>query len=347
MRSSHRLRRFLFSGVAGSALAALFAGGAGCGGATSNYGLLAPFLFGFSGTVPEVPDSGGRPGGGTGGGGGVGGGSRAPLDPCEETQSRKFVRISMRNQSEDFIHYFLLLIARIDDGTGTVGSVCPDDVDLYTNFGYILVPEGQTQEFGSVCIEGPALTYFHRNGQFRAAGGAQFASAIAPASGATPTFDAFFTSSGAQVPVPDEIIFQNPGSGEGAQLQVSQPDINPCGIVIGVSTSICNQDSFYYVDDQDLFSGSAQLGLGSGRRVASEIQGTGCQCRGITDPAQILGPSGATANNALCNEFLRGGTINYVFLRDDQNPPFPQLVWRVTDSGGAVVHAFDSRAGIQ
>jgi hypothetical protein len=45
--------------------------------------------------------------------------------------------------------------------------------------------------------------------------------------------------------------------------------------------------------------------------------------------------------------FFRGGRIDYVFLREDTDPPFPQLVWRVTDSAGTRAQDFDPRANIQ
>ncbi len=285
---------------------------------------------------------------GVGGGGGAGGGSsRDFVDPCTETQSRKFIRISMRNQSEDFIHYFLFLVAFVATDTGE-GSVCQDDIGLYESFGYNLIPEGSEQSFGNFCIEGPALTYFHRNGQFSAGGtGGALASAISPAQGTTPTFDTFFNSAGAMVPVPDQIIFHNPGTGEGAQLKISRNATAPCDVLIVAGDPECLQDSFYYVDDIDLIVGSDALGIGSGRRVPGEVQGTGCSCLGTNVPAQLLAPSGETASGARCNEFLRGGTIQYVFIREDTNPPIPQLLWRVTDSTGVVSHEFDPRANIQ
>ncbi len=278
---------------------------------------------------------------------GDGGGS---ADPCSEPLNRKFVRISMRSMApSDYIHYFLVLIAYVNGEQYPDGAVCPDDIDLYTAFGYFEIPEGTEREFGNYCIVGPALLYFHESGQFQRAGGvggAQLASAIAPAQGTSPTYDDFFSSAGAQVPVPDLIIFHNPGTGDGAQLKISWSDPNPCALeTIGFADSDCDQDAFYYVDDFDMLSsGSTVLGFGSARRVPSEIQGTGCECLGFDEPAQQLAPSRVTAANAQCNEFFRGGRIDYVFLREDTNPPFPQLVWKVTDAAGALAHDFDPRA---
>lgn len=298
--------------------------------------------------------SGGTGGGGTGGGDGgndnddVGdgsGGTRSDADPCTLAQPQKFIRISMRNQSQDFIHYFLALIAFVRSDTHPDGVVCPDDIGLYTAFGYQQIGEGQTQAFGNECIVGPALLYFHRSGQFRSAGATiNLASGIGPAQGTTPTFDTFFTAAGAQVPVPNQILFHNPGTGEGAGLIVSRVSPDPCGNIIGILDPACQQDAFYYVDEGDLLAGSRGLGQNSGRRIPAEIQGTGCQCLGAGIPFQVVAPSNTTASAALCNEFLRGGRIEYVFFREDRTPPFPQLVWRVTDASGQVVHNFDSRA---
>ena len=151
-------------------------------------------------------------------------------DPCQEPQARKFVRISMRNASDTYVHYFFVLIAFVNGTTYPTGSVCPTDIPLYTSFGYTQIPDGQQQTFGNYCITGPALLYMHRNGQFQAAGGtgAALASAIAPAQGTTPTYDAFFTASSASVPVPDRILFYNPGTTpEGLALKISRNATNP------------------------------------------------------------------------------------------------------------------------
>ena len=107
----------------------------------------------------------------------------------------------------------------------------------------------------------------------------------------------------------------------------------------------CQQDGFYYVDDTDRIAGSAALGVGAGRRVPAEIQGTGCECLGSSLPFQALSLN-LSGQGAACNVFFRGGRIDYVFVRNDTDPPFPQLVWRVTDSNGARAHDFDSRANI-
>jgi hypothetical protein len=313
---------------------------------------------GFLGSIGSSFGYLGRSGGGTGGGDSTDdsdlfdGGGRFDVDPCSESLDRKFVRISMRNMApSDYVHYFLLLIAYVNGEEYPDGAVCPDDIDLYTSFGYTEIREGTEREFGNFCIVGPALLYFHESGQFQRAGGvggAQLASAIAPAQGTSPTYDNFFSSAGAQVPVPDLIIFHNPGAGDGAPLKISWSDPNPCEPEgLGLADPDCDQDAFYYVDEFDMLaSGSTVLGFGSARRVPSEIQGTGCECLGFDEPAQQLAPSRATATNAECNEFLRGGRIDYIFLREDTNPPFPQLVWKVTDSAGAVAHEYDPRADV-
>lgn len=319
----------------------------GCAGTGSafQYLLGSPFpIIGSSGTVG--PGSSGRSTGAD-----IGGSDSGFTDPCQEPQSRKLVRISMRNLSPDYVHYFVAFVAFVNGETYPNGAVCPDDIALYQAFGYTLIPEGGSQAFGHFCIEGPALLYFHRQGRFQTAGGATrggLASAVAPAQGATPTYDQFFSSAGQQVPVPDQILFHNPGTTtEGAALKISDSDPAPCDEnAITLVDPDCQQDAFYYVDETDRIAGSTALGVGSGRRVPSEIQGTGCECLGIQLAYQELAPSGTRALGAACNEFFRGGKIEYVFLREDTDPPFPQLVWRVTDSAGAVAQDFDSRANV-
>lgn len=282
----------------------------------------------------------------TGGdGGGLGGGDRSSVDPCEETQNRKFIRISMRNLvPDDNIHYFLALIALVNSDMHPDGAVCPDDIPIYTSFGYVEIAEGANRSFGNYCIEGPALLYFHENGEFRGGDG-QLASGITPSRGTGATFDRFFNSAGALVPVPNQILFHNPGTGSGFELQISTTPSNACTTTV-LFQNDCSQDAFYYVDDNDLPSGSTALGVGSSRRVPAEIQGTGCDCGLTASGFQVLAPSNTSATSANCNEFLRGGTINYAFVRDDLIPPFPQLVWRVADQGGSIAHEFDPRAGV-
>lgn len=272
----------------------------------------------------------------------------AAVDPCDEPDSRKFITISMRNLATDeYIHYFLVLIAYVNGDTYPDGAVCADDVDLYTSFGYQQIAEGEEEEFGNYCIVGPALLYFHENGQFLTGGGtsgSELASAIEPAQGTNATYDEYFDSGGASVPVPNQIIFHNPGTGEGAALQISTNLTSPCSETTDLlADADCEQDAFYYVDESDLISGSWILGSGSGRRVPNEIQGTGCECTGFENPYQELASSGTDAMDAACNEFLRGGEIEYAFVREDTDPAYPQLLWRVTDDSGTEVHDFDSR----
>jgi hypothetical protein len=332
--------------VAALALAGCLA--AGCGGASSAFQFLLGNPYPFVGGTDDgttAPGVTGRQTGTT-----TGTTTTGFTDPCSEPQNRKFVRISMRNQSSDYVHYFLVLIAYVNSDEYPEGAVCETDRALYTSFGYTSIAAGQSVAFGNYCVVGPALYYFHRNGQFQLAGGAtgrRLASAIGPAQGATPTYDAFFTSSGATVPVPDLILFHNPGSGQGQALKISRNVSDPCAgeIVVGGDPA-CQQDAFYYVDETDRLAGSTALGVGSGRRVPGDIQGTGCECLGVSVPFQILAPSGQRAQGAACNTFFRGGRIDYVFLREDTDPPFPQLVWRVTDATGARAHDFDPRSDI-
>lgn len=276
-------------------------------------------------------------------------GSRTNIDPCTEPLSRKIIRISMRSLCDgDYVHYFLILIAYVNGETYPDGAVCADDIQLYRNFGYVEIAEGREQVLGNYCIRGPALYYFHRSGQFRGGsgtGGSSLGSAIAPAQGSSAAYDTFFTSSGAQVPIPNLILFHNPGTGGGRSLKVFPNRTDPCSLIIAdFGVSDCNQDAFYYVDESDRMTGSTALGPGAGLRVPNDIQGTGCLCLGTEDAFQSLAPSGTSASRANCNEFLRGGRIEYVFLRDDTEPPFPQLLWRVTDQNGGIVHDFDPSA---
>jgi hypothetical protein len=289
--------------------------------------------------------------GGTDGGGGTPpSGGATTDDPCELSEALKVVRISMRNQDPDvYIHYFVAFVAFIHDPDAEVpstGAVCPDDISFYRQNGYsIQIADGDQTTFGNYCINGPALIYFHESGRFRAAGGTGLASAIAPANGEVPTYDSFFTASGADIPVPNIILFHNPGTGEGAALKVSNNAVNPCDPDALGGTPNCQQDAFYYVSEDDRPIGSPQLGFGSFRRAPAEIQGTGCQ-QGLQDARQRLAPIGTTAAQASDNQFLRGGEIEYVFIRQDTDPPIPQLLWQVRDSRGAEAHDFDPRADL-
>jgi hypothetical protein len=285
-------------------------------------------------------------------GSGLTGGGRAGGDACEETQSRKFVTISMRNQSDDYIHYFLHFIAYVQSDTYPDGAVCPDDISLYTSFGYTSVPEGACRAVGHFAIDGPALVYFHRNGSFQGAAGSGLESGIAPAQGTSATYDNFFNASGAQVPIPNWILFHNPGTTtEGRALKYSISDPSPCEAGIVTADPNCEQDSWYYVDENGVRAGSLPARgdlnrAGSYVRFPSEIQGSGCTCGFGNEAWSTLAPAGATARDVLCNEFLRGGRVEYVFIRDDTEPPFPQLVWRVTDTSGSEAHDFDERANV-
>jgi hypothetical protein len=337
--------RIWLSSLACATVAGLLAGCGGSGGSSGLSLIGTPFLVGSSSTTRTGPgNTGSRPGST-----GIAG-ARASIDPCTESQARKFIRISMRNLAQDDVHYFLVLVAFVNGSEHPDGAVCPTDRALYQQFGYTTtIDAGQNFQFGDYCITGPALIYFYQNGQFQGAGTQGLASAIAPAQGTSATYDTFFGPAGQQVPVPNWILFHNPGTTtEGRTLNVAQKPADPCAILISTSVpSVCQQDSFYYVDETDVRAGSTVLGSGSYVRVPTEIQGTGCQCGVGNLGYQQLAPSGTTAATALCNEFLRGGRIDYVFVRDDTDPPYPQLLWRVSDSGGARAHNFDPRAGIQ
>jgi hypothetical protein len=350
LRSSDRLA----AGVAGALLLTLIIALTSCGGGGTGWEFVDPWPT-TSGTGGTTTGPGST---GTSTGGQQSATDRSPGDPCTVPLARKFVTISMRNFSQDYVHYFFVAIAFIKvDTTATTpviptfdgtefpnGAVCPADISLYTQRGYIPVGAGVSVEFGDYCITGPALYYYHRQGNFRIAAGtsdAGLGSAIAPAQGSLPSFDNFFTSAGAQFPVPDLILFHNPGSGGGAALKISSPTPQPCSTsTTSTGAQPCVRDSFYYVAFDDVMIGSRQLGVGSGRRVPSEIQGTGCECQGSSQAYQILAPPNLRAAGANCNEFFRGGRIDYAFFEEDTTPPFPQLVWRVTDASGSVAHDY-------
>lgn len=341
---AQRWGRTTLAGMVGF-LATLTAGCGGVGSMLDVLGMPFPYVGGTGGTTG--PGTSGRQTGST-----IGTGTSGFTDPCAEPQARKFIRISMRNYAEDHVHYFMVLVAYVNGTEYPEGAVCPDDVALYTSFGYTQVRAGESLPFGNLCIRGPALVYFHRSGQFRSTGGVSgstLASAVGPAQGASPTYDNAFTSAGMMVPVPNEIYFHNPGTtSSGQALKVSRSRPAPCDTTI-VSTADpdCQQDAFYYVDETDRITGSTALGSGSGRRVASDIQGTGCECRGLQAPRHVLAPSGRSALAAGCDEFFRGGRIDFAFVREDTDPPYPQLLWRVTDASGATAHDFDVRANIR
>ncbi|MCK4342138.1 MAG: hypothetical protein KAY37_10500, partial [Phycisphaerae bacterium] len=327
-------------GLVGGLVSSGCAGGAGS--STLDFYGSPYYSTGPQESTAQGPGSSGRVPGGT-----LGGGSRVNVDPCQETPQRKQIRISMRNISSDYIHYFLVLVAYVNSDTHPDGAVCPEDTSMYESAGYIYISEGDESPFGNECIEGPALYYFHEKGRFQGAGTTGLASAIAPAQGTSATYDAVFGPSGKQMPVPDIIWFHNPDTGEGKHLKYSPGLSDACDPnVIEIAAGPCDQDSFYYVDSFDMKAGSNPGGGDPYVRFPSEIQGTGCLCGLGNDPWAALAPSGATAADKRCNEFFRGGRVDFVFLRDDTEPPYPQLVWRVTDSSNGLAHDFDERAEI-
>jgi hypothetical protein len=296
----------------------------------------------------DASDTGGPTTSGVTTGSTLGGTGRTSSDPCGETQDRKFVHISMRNTSQDYIHYFFVMVAYVYGDRYPDGAVCPDDVDTYIANGYTtIVEDGEAIGFGNECIIGPALVYFHESGRFQSGGSTGLASAIGPADESSATYDSTFTASGRRIPVPNWIWFHNPGTGEGRALHQAQTASTPCDVgVIETVDSNCEQDAFYYVDEYDNPVGSQAGTLSPYVRFPSEIQGTGCTCFGTDEAYAELAPSGATGASIRCNEFGRGGRIEFVFLNDSTEPPPPQLVWRVRDSSGAVVHDFDDRANV-
>ena len=163
-RSMQRWGKPVFCLVSAVVLAASWS--VGCGGVGPGEFIGSPFR-----TLSDGGTTGtGADGAGGTGGAAFGGDTRAATDACDEPQNRKFVRISMRNLSGDHVHYFLVLVAFIQGETFPEGAaVCPDDVALYTSFGYLEIGDGELREFGNFCIAGPALLYFHESGQFQTA----------------------------------------------------------------------------------------------------------------------------------------------------------------------------------
>lgn len=340
----------------------LLAGGMlGCGGGAEGLNsLLGTSLF-PSGSTSSSGSSGSS---NSSSGSGSSSGSATDADPNTLSVEKKLIRISMRNLSSDTVHYFLLMVGFVRGDAYPTGGVSASDIAFYTNQanGYTEIPAGQTVAFGNYCINGPAVYRFHLNGQFKGGGG-KLASAIGPAQGTTPTYDNYFTSAGAQVAVPDVILFHNPGTGDGQDLQLAFTNPTPCAAGTLLGASNCGQDAWYYVDEQDLPSGS-NSGADAYVRYPNGIQGTGCQCGGApasfgvadqlvsgvafsAQAGQLRAPSGLSASSAQCNQFFRGGRIDYVFLRNtDILPTPPQLVWKVTDGSGATAHTFDPRSGV-
>ena len=245
----HRFRHCRIAATAAEfallAAAAAFVGGcAGGSGIASMFG--TPFPYNTNVPTP-TPTAGGSGTGSPASGSGADRGENE-LDPCTLKDADKFIRISMRNLApNDYIHYFLVMIAFVD-GEPTSGAACKDDIDLYKSFGYQQLTANQ--EFGGFCLPAGALVYFHDAGRFRTGGG-KLGAAIAPAQGTAPTYDEFFTASGALVAIPDIIAFHNPGTGDGAKLQVSRNPGHPCDSGFLDTETICSQDAFYYVDARD------------------------------------------------------------------------------------------------
>ena len=325
--------------------------GCGSGGTGWDY-LGSPFYYAPTSSGTSGPSSTGQTTAGQ-----LSQNDRTPVDPCTEPLASKYITISMRNLSSEYIHYFFVAIAFVDvdesDDNAIVptfdsnpfpnGAVCPEDIPLYRQNGYIEIGSGAFVEFGDYCITGPALYYYHKNGSFRTSAGTGttgLGSAIAPAQGTIPTYDNFFGSGGARLPIPDIILFHNPGG----TLKISRSVVEPCSLLSVVGDPICERDSFYYVSEDDVIAGSRDLGLGSGRRVPNNVQGAGCECLGVSQPYQLLAPSRLPAIGLNCSEFMRGGRIDYLFVQVNETPLPPQLLWRVTDAFGSLVHDFDARS---
>ncbi len=131
----------------------LVAAMAGCGAGGSPYSLFGSPFTNYVGRT-------GSGGNGTGIqiGGGNQLGSRDDSDPCTLDDARKFVSVSMRNYSTDYVHYFVVFIAFVRGDVYTDGAVCADDEALYLRNGYTKVNAGSQVTFGSYCLQGPVLS---------------------------------------------------------------------------------------------------------------------------------------------------------------------------------------------
>ena len=245
---------------------------------------------------------------GTGGAGGTGGGGGTdPGGGGGGSSATDFIQISMRNTTLERIHYYLHFIAFAGPG----GTVPADREVDYLNFGYIDTGSN-IFTLGSLVIQAPSedlrvLWYFHELGAFPDSSVGQAASL----GGVGPTYDTYFDQIGAIVPVPDRILFYN-GDFE---------------------TDLCALRSFRRTDS----AGSFTLEWFG----PDLIQGTGCNCRALVSPFQVLAPSIRSPNAPFCDEYFRGASILYEF-REVTDPTVPdRLVWQV-DLGGTSVQAFSS-----
>lgn len=239
------------------------------------------------------------PGGGSGSTGGSdpgGGGGASGLS--------KTVSMTLRNTTQEFIHYYLHFIAFAGPGA----TVAPEDESEYLNFGY-LDTGSDSFTFGSITVTAPdpgqrVLWYFHELGSFPQ-------SAISPAVSVTVN-DSFFDELGALVPVPDYILFYN---GE-------------------FVADLCLLKSYRSTD----VSGNFSLAFFG----PEQIQDTGCNVNCLApdiDPFHRLAPLTRPPDQAFCNEYFRGSRIIYEFRNQDPDGAPERLVWQVSLSG-TQIHDF-------
>jgi len=232
--------------------------------------------------------------GSSGPGGGTGG--EDPGGGGGQGGLNQFITISMRNTTLTTVHYYLHFFAFLGPGA----TVSDDNLDLYESFGYIRTGSN-TFSFGSVTVTAPAgeevLWYWHERGSFPE-------SSIAPQVGGIDRYDAFFDQLGALVPVPDIILFYQ-GSPAGSQ---------------------CSLFSYRTTDVTGMFTLEAF--------DPTQVQGTGCNCRSLSDPFQRLAAATVSTTGAQCNEYLRGSNILYDFRDPDPAGVAPErLLWEVSLAG--------------
>lgn len=242
------------------------------------------------------------------------------LGPCDVSASRRFVRITMQNTSPSYIHYHMHLVAE----AGPSASICEDEIEKYTAFGYVQLPAGEPLDIGGVTFRSidtrnSWLWYYHDNGRFRVNPtdtNSALLAGIAPAQAGSTSFDTFWINR--VVPLPEYILFDD-------RTQATD-------------TNECNHIAFYYVN-------AAGQAIRPGV-TTDQVQGTRCECLGRTDATQAAMPINVSDTDAACFQYPRGARIIFTFIQQDTLPPVPQLVWNVLSPTGIPIHSPPSGAGL-
>jgi hypothetical protein len=273
-------------------------------------------------------------------------------DACEPVPAIGTVRITLRNATPSFVHYFMHLVAE----AGPTASVLPSQVSRYTAAGYCALPVGQDLFIGDIqfALSDPAnqwLWYYHACGLFPCTGAATtmcdgcsgsscstcvfdlaspcpnttgshtFLSSgiVAPTSVATLPQDEFWRNR--TMPAPDHILFyEHPG--------VPSPGGN-----------VCLHESFFFYpvapDDTPMVPADPRsVPANVGR--PNQIQGTRCDCTPLSPAAvQSLTPSGVPDGSSACNQYPAQASITYTFVDDATY----RLVWEVRSGLGTLIHA--------